>query len=189
MKSKFDQERHHRRSIRIPGYDYSQAGWYFITICVDDRECVFGSIKQGIMVLNEFGQIVVEEWLNTAELRDNVLLDAYTIMPNHFHSIINIIDDGRGMGSRGKARVGAYCDTPLQGGKFQSPSGNLGSIIRGFKSAVTKRINRLRNTPGLPVWQRNYFEHIIRDEEELNRIRRYIIENPMKWSDDRYFTM
>jgi len=184
MKSNFEQERHHRRSIRIPGYDYSQTGWYFITTCVGDRECVFGMVDDGIIVLNALGQIVYEEWTKSSALRDNMILDEYVIMPNHFHGIVNIVDDGRG-----KARVGAYHNTPLQSRPFQSPSNNIGSIVRGFKSAVTKRINLLRHTPGAAFWQRNYYEHIIRDEEDLNRIRQYVIANPMKWQEDRYFSM
>ncbi len=179
---KYNPERHHRRSIRLKGYDYSRSGWYFVTIVTYDRQNLFGRVANGEMKLNNAGGIVKTEWLKTREIRKNIELDVFVIMPNHIHGIIIIVDDDN---------VGAYRHTPLQNRHastpFQSPSKTIGAIVRGFKSAVTKQINQIRNTPGLPVWQRNYWEHIIRNEIELNRIRQYIIDNPKKWDDDRYF--
>jgi len=164
---------HQRRSIRLKAYDYSQAGAYFVTICTKDRECLFGDIVDEKMCINEIGEIVQAEWLRTAKIRPNVSLDEFIIMPNHLHGII-MINDGRG--------VLQYAPTESP---FRSPSQTIGAIIRGFKSATTKQINKYTNTPGKPVWQRNYYDRIIRDEDELNRIREYIIYNPAKWAEDK----
>ena len=175
--TKYNPDIHHRRSIRLKGYDYSQAGLYFITICTKNREHLFGQIENGIMILNEFGEIANNEWSKTADIRDNVELLEYIIMPNHMHGIIllNDMDDRRGTARRAPT---------MQFGKPIPRS--LPTIIRAFKSAVTKQINILRNKPGMPVWQRNYYEHIIRNEKSYYRIAEYIIYNPLKWQDDRY---
>ena len=165
-----------RRSIRLKGYDYSSAGAYFVTICTQNRECLFGEVVDEEMSINEIGTIVQAEWMRTADIRSNVLTDQFIIMPNHIHGIWYLIerDDGRG--------VLQYATTESQ---FRSPSQTIGAIVRGFKSAATKQINESRGTPGKPVWQRNYFERVIRDEDELNRIREYIIYNPLKWADEQ----
>jgi putative transposase len=127
------------------------------------------------MRLAEAGQVVVEEWLKTADLRSSVKLDQFTVMPNHFHGILWIEGDKGGT---------ARCAPTIQ--QFgQAVSGSLPAIIRAFKSAATNRINVLRNTPGAPVWQRNFFEHVVRNDESLNRIREYIIYNPQRWDLDR----
>lgn len=170
----YNPERHHRRSIRLKDYDYSQVGMYFITICPHNRECLFGEIKNGQMVLNEYGKIVKNEWMKSTEIRNKIKLDEFVIMPNHIHGIIIITDDGRGTLQR--------APTVEQFGKPVSNS--IPTIIRLFKSATTKQINQIRHTPTIPVWQRNYYEHIIRDEDNLNQIREYIINNPVKWELD-----
>ena len=174
MKIKYNSEEHHRRSIRVKGYDYTQPGAYFITICTHTMKSIFGRVVNGEMQLNECGIIVKNEWLKTGELRANAVLDEYIIMPNHFHGIVIITDDGRG--------VLQYAPT---NNAFRSPSHTIGAIVRGFKSAVTKRINIIIGMSGMPVWQRNYYEHIIRNEKELNLIREYIINNPLQWQFDR----
>lgn len=161
-----------RRSIRLPGYDYSQAGAYFVTLCVHDRACLFGEVVDGAMRLNELGALVASEWLRTATIRPQVTLDEFVVMPNHFHAIIAIEDSRRGV-------------LPYARPRFRSPAESLGSIVRGFKSATTTLINSMRNSPGVPVWQRNYYEHVIRNESELTRIREYIANNPHQWSLDR----
>jgi len=173
----YNSDIHHRRSIRLKGYDYSQPGLYFVTICTQNREHLFGEIADGEMVLNEFGKIARNEWMKTAEIRDNVELLEYVIMPNHIHGIIllNDMDDRRGTARRAPT---------MQFGKPIPRS--LPTIIRSFKSAVTKKINILRNMPGVPVWQRNYYEHIIRNEKSYYQIAEYIRNNPLKWQDDRY---
>ncbi len=182
---------HERRSIRLQGYNYTQPGYYFVTICAHDRECIFGKIVDGQMILNEYGKIVETEWMRTAQMRANVNLDEHVIMPNHLHGIIVITDAGRGALQR--APTNRYQDSrrgTLQRAprveQFGKPvSNSIPTIVRLFKSTVTKQINELRKTPLAPVWQRNYYEHIIRNEDSLNRIREYIIHNPLRWMYDR----
>ena len=181
---RYNPDKHHRQSIRLKGYDYSQEGAYLITICCYNRRCLFGEIYRGKMYLNGYGKIVETEWLKTGKIRHNVELDEYVIMPNHVHGIIYITDV-----------VGAHCNVPLQGHaqrnisaqteRFgKSTHNSIPTIIKLFKSTVTKQINQLRSTPGLSVWQRNYYEHIIRNEQELHKIRHYIFTNPLQWQND-----
>jgi putative transposase len=197
---KYDPHKHHRpfgyaqhrRSIRLKGYDYSQPGWYFITLCTNNREKLLGEVIDGNIKLNELGKIAEDEWLKTAEIRKNIIIDQYIIMPNHLHGIIGIVE----VESR-SVRANSYSPQLVpqstkpkresQPSGFQSPSKTIGAIIRGYKGAVTKKINILLDTPGASVWQRNYFERVIRNEPELNRIRKYIIENPAKWQNDKYY--
>ena len=158
-----------RRSIRLQGYGYSQAGAYFITVCTQGRECMFGEIVDGTMRVNDAGQIVVSSWEWLATQYDHVELDTWEIMPNHLHGIIVITDNCRG-GSR------------------TAPTGRrkaIGRLIGAFKTVSTKSINELQETPGVKLWQRNYYEHIIRNEKELDRIREYIIVNPARWDTDQ----
>lgn len=169
----YNRDIHHRRSIRLDGYDYTQAGAYFITICTYEREYLFGDIVEGYMQLNDLGSIVADEWVKTAEIRQEIGLDAWVIMPNHLHGVVVI--NGRGTARR--------APTTEQFGK--PVAGSIPTIIRSFKSAATKRINEFRHTPGVPVWQRNYYEHIIRDETALARIREYIANNSQQWALDR----
>lgn len=167
---------HRRHSFRLQEYDYTQPGAYFVTICVHKHEWLFGYIQDSEMILNKFGQIVHEEWFKTGEIRENVILHPheFVIMPNHVHGIIWLDD----VGERRRR-------TPTIE-RFGKPvSGSIPTIVRAFKSAATKRINELRNTPGAPVWQRNYYEHIIRDDDSLRRIREYILYNPRRWQYDR----
>lgn len=187
----YNPDTHHRHSIRLKDYDYAQAGAYFVTICAWQRECLFGEIVNGEMVLNDLGRIVVEEWERTPKMRSNVELDVYSIMPNHFHAIISVQDN-----------VGAHCMRPESvdndelhaktdesrahsSAPLRRQSGSIGSIVAGFKSATTKLINIIRNNPGCPVWQRNYYERVVRNENELSRAREYIVNNPMKWELDK----
>lgn len=126
-----------RRSIRLRDYDYSSPGEYFITICTHNRECLFGEVVDGEMVLNDFGKIAHEEWFRTESIRDNVELDVFVIMPNHMHAIFGIKAN---INEFGKPTVGAYSDTPLHesNSKFKLPSKTVGAIVRGYKSTVTK---------------------------------------------------
>ena len=172
----YNPEIHHRRSIRLKGYDYTQPGAYFVTICTHQQACLFGEVSGESIALNPLGQVVEDEWLRTTTVRPNVVLDKFVIMPNHVHGIIMIAKHGRGTMHRAPTTE-----------RFGKPvSGSLPTIVRAFKRAATKRINHLRGTPGLPVWQRNYYEHIIRDDAGLNRIREYIVYNPQRWHLDRY---
>jgi REP element-mobilizing transposase RayT len=173
---KFNADVHHRRSLRLNGYDYSAAGAYFVTICAHGRECLFGEIVDGEMRGNDFGLIVEAEWKRSAEIRSEIELGEFVVMPNHFHGIARIADF-----------VGAYGHTPLHATPFRSPSKTIGAMIRGFKAAVTTQINQLRGTPHVPVWQRNYHEHIIRNDSDYRRIAEYIATNPHYWvGDDLY---
>ena len=176
----YDPNRHHRHSIRLKGYDYSQAGAYFVTIVTRNRECLFGEVVDGEMRLDAVGQIVAESWQWLAAQYDYVTLDAWVVMPNHLHGII-VITDGAG-GGRGDdgGRVGLRT-APTAPAKRKT----VGRLVGAFKTVSTKRINEQRGAPGAQVWQRNYYEHIIRDQASLNRIREYIQNNPAQWTLDR----
>lgn len=170
---KYNPEYHHRRSIRLQGYDYSQTGIYFVTICTHQRQCLFGEIRNGKMILNQIGKIVTQEWLKSAEIRQEITLDEWIIMPNHLHGIVVINN-----------QLGASL-APLRGdecGKRKPKS--LSSFIGGFKSSVTKRIKTICDHSNSVIWQRNYYEIIVRDEKQLNQIRQYMINNPQIWDED-----
>ncbi len=169
---KFDPQKHHRRSIRLREYDYSQAGAYYVTIDVQNRECLFGEIVNYEMVLNEAGKMIVEQWIALLERFPNIELDVYQIMPNHFHGIIVIIED---------------VDFQIDVAKIKKPT--LGDIIGAFKSITTHEYikgvdNKNWHQFYKRLWQRNYYEHVIRDEADLNRIRDYIQSNPANWDED-----
>jgi REP element-mobilizing transposase RayT len=189
---KYDPQKHHRRSIRLKNYDYASPGAYFVTIVTHRRQCLFGNVMDGQMRLNEFGEIVRDEWLKTETIRPRVQLDEYVIMPNHVHGIIIINDDNR-RGTLQRAptimqRVPTIMQRTPTIEQFGKPtSDSIPTIIRLLKSATTKRINEYRNTPAVPVWQRNYYEHIIRNETELQQIRQYIANNPINWENDENY--
>jgi REP element-mobilizing transposase RayT len=203
----FDPEKHHRRSIRLQDYDYSQNGAYFVTICAykgrggiisapfsipaqtgishlssDPEKCkrvgaeiythpyIFMDIVDGEIMLNEFGKIVESAWADLPKHYFNIELDESIIMPNHIHGIIFIVGVGAG-----------FKPAPTDGVK-QYP---LSEIVRGFKTFSARRINEMRGASSVSVWQRNYYEHIIRNEYELNRTREYIINNFLQWQLDR----
>jgi len=174
--------KYHRRSIRLAGYDYSWAGAYFVTICAHDRICQFGDIMNGEMRLNDAGRIVERCWREIPAHFPHVELDEFVIMPNHIHGILVITNT---LGTNDNI-VGATHASPLQ--QTNRPCGpksrSIAAIVGSFKSAVTKRINEMRGAPGEAVWQRNYYEHIIRDDESLNRIREYIMTNTIRWEED-----
>jgi len=146
----------------LKGYDYSSPGAYFVTICTKYRGGIFGKISDGEMVLNKFGKIVLEEWFKTGEQRANIQLGEFVAMPNHVHGIIIIAD----IACRGMAR---HAPTNRAFGKPIPDS--LSTIVGAFKSAVTKRINEIREMPGFPIWQRKFYDHIIRDDDEMQQIR------------------
>jgi REP element-mobilizing transposase RayT len=228
-KMTFNPQIHHRKSIRLKGYDYSKNGLYFITLCVEDKQHLFGEIIDGKMILNQLGQIANDEWLNTSNIRDNISLHEFIIMPNHFHCIIEI-NFKKGQNDQS---IGA----------FKSPSQTIGSIIRGYKIATTKKIKdflkeesirtgelqfapifksisgeseiaqysnsnsgeseiahnsqsnsgelqfaptALIGDPNKKIWQRNYYENIIRDEKAYQNISNYIKNNPAKWHEDKF---
>ena len=219
----FNPQIHHRRSIRLKGYDYSKTGLYFITLCVEDKQHLFGDIIDGKMILNQLGQIANDEWLNTSNIRDNISLHEFIIMPNHFHCIIEI-----------NFKKG---ENDQSIGAFKSPSQTIGSIIRGYKIATTKKIKDFLKEENIrtgelqfapipesisgeseialypksisgkseiaqysqsisgelqfaptnsKIWQRNYYENIIRDEKAYQNISNYIKNNPAKWHEDKF---
>lgn len=171
-----------RRGLRLRGYDYTQAGAYFVTLCTQGRQCLFGHVIGGDMRLNALGAIVAEEWRKTAEIRQEVMLDAFVVMPNHVHAVVLIVGAYGVAGAHGGPPVGAHGRAPLH---LYRPPRSLGALIAGLKSATTRRINEHRGTPSARVWQRNYYEHVIRGQEDLHRIRGYIADNPGAWSIDR----
>jgi putative transposase len=157
-----------RRSIRLKEFDYSQPGLYFVTIVTHQRKCVFGEVADGSVQLSEAGRVVNEMWHGLPERFPDASADLFVVMPNHVHVIVNV---GAQFIAPGGAGEGAMNRAPT-----------LGQIIRSVKAAAT---HRLRQTRGLEfVWQRNYYEHVIRDEEALNRIRQYILDNPTRWELD-----
>ena len=175
---------HHRRSIRLPGYDYSQPGAYFITLVTKNREELFGDVVNGQMLLNDIGKcaaVVYKTLLKHFPIR----IESNIIMPNHLHGILILP-------RMGEASVSTISDFIFDVVPDASPRqpigttpGSLGAIVQNYKSISTRRINNLRRTPGEQVWQRNYYEHIIRGEEELQQISEYIIDNPQKWAEDQ----
>jgi REP element-mobilizing transposase RayT len=164
----------------------------FVTICAFQRKCLFGEIMDGYLRLNDMGVLVRDEWMKTSALLQNVCLDEFVVMPNHFHGIVNIVGahcmrpiaHDMGMDEKrvhvGMAEKRAHISAPIR-----RHSGSIGSILAGFKSATTRQINLMRNNPGCPVWQRNYYERVIRNENELAGVREYIASNPMKWALDK----
>jgi REP element-mobilizing transposase RayT len=173
---KYNAKVHKRKSIRLKEYDYSQQGMYFVTVCTHDHHFLFGHIEEEIMILNNAGRFANKCWLEIPEHFPHVALDEFIVMPNHIHGIINIDTINN---------VGVQNLEPLRKqNKYQQiiPK-SIGSMIRGFKIGVTKWFRK--NTNVYNVWQRNYYEHIIRNEKELNKIRGYIINNQWKWQLDK----
>jgi putative transposase len=169
---KFDPQKHHRHSTRLKEYDYSQAGAYYVTIDVQNRECLFGEIVNYEMILNEAGKMVNKQWNALLEKFPNIELDVYQAMPNHFHGIIVVAEN---------------VDT--RNVVVQNKKPTLGDIIGAFKSITTHEYILGVDNKNWPqfykrLWQRNYYEHVIRDETDLNRIRDYIQSNPVNWDED-----
>jgi len=165
---------HHRRSLRLSGFDYTQAGLYFVTAVTHHRLPLFGEVVHGEMRLNCYGEIIQEEWERISTVRPEVELEAFVVMPNHIHGILCFQQDGA-FTVRATRRVAPTAT--LQ-------AGSLGAVMGQFKSVVTKRINQLRGTPGNPVWLRNYYDHIIRNQEDLELTWLYIESNPANWDRD-----
>jgi REP element-mobilizing transposase RayT len=184
QKPKFDSQKHHRRSIRVKGYDYSQEGAYYVTIVTYQRDCLFGEIKDEEMHLNDFGKIADECWRSIPGHFPFVELGAYVVMPNHMHGIILITDD-HGTATNLSPFVGAtqWVAPTTPGNRPRGPKPkSLGAIIGSYKSAVSSRIKKEYTAAG--IWQRNYYEHIIRDEKDLQNKTDYIEANPSLWDED-----
>ncbi len=176
---KYDPEKHHRRSIRLKEYDYTQPGAYFVTICTYQRMQFFGEVVNGEMILNETGKIARNEWFKTAELRSYVKLfeDEFMVMPNHAHGIIRIVGEGGTRCRRVLTKTSEEFGKPVKG--------SIPTIVRAYKSAVTYAVNDEQNMRGAVLWQRNYYEHIVRNDRELTNIGWYIFNNPLNWQLDR----
>ena len=220
---------HNRQSLRLKGYDYSKKGLYFITIVTQDRAMIFGEIKDGEMILNKLGKIAEEEWIKSIEIRNNITLHEYIIMPNHMHGIIQINfkkenlkenqkekEDFRGGDSDtgvlqyapsgiSPSEISSSENSPSGNSlsknsiskfspDFKSPSQTIGAIIRGYKGATTKRIKELHYKDGeklnidlsKSIWQRNYWDIIINNNNAYQNISNYIINNPKKWEEDKF---
>jgi REP element-mobilizing transposase RayT len=190
---KYDPQKHNRRSIRLRGYDYTLAGAYFVTICVENGRCLLGHINNDEMVLNQFGRSVNEEWQNTIRRRDHVELDEYVVMPNHFHAIVWLTNASELRATHASplqtASSLASLTTQPDSSSPTRPKGprpeSLSVVIGSFKSAATRRINKIAGTAGTRFWQRNYYEHIVRNDRAVQAIRDYIICNPVNWDKDR----
>ena len=165
-----EHDAHSRRSIRLKNYDYSQAGAYFVTVCTHARACVFGDVVDGAMVLNDAGKVAAQCWQAIPEHFPHVALDVFVVMPNHVHGILFIHDAPESVGANN------YLPSP------RGTSKTVGAVVRGFKIGVTKWMRC--HTAARDVWQRNYYEHVIRNEASLLQIREYINNNPLQWALD-----
>lgn len=184
----YDPQKHHRRSIRLKDYDYAQEGWYFVTIIVQNRECIFGQVNENKVKLNEIGRIVDYHWEHLSKHFSFIELDEYVTMPNHIHGIVHIV---RAMHSEANdEKSGNKYDknaSPIRPWPNGTKPGSLSAIVQNYKAITSRKINRIRKTQGQRLWQRNFWEHIVRTERDLNRIREYIRKNPAKWDEDKLY--
>ncbi len=168
----FDPHKHHRRSIRLPGWDYRTPGFYFVTICTYQHEYLFENEVYFDIAVNALQHIPQQPHAQ------HVALDEWMVMPNHAHVIFEFTDFPAGEGGK---RPLSQPSNPFQ----NAAAGSLGVVVGRYKTAVTKRINQIRHTPGEKVWQRGYYERIIRTEQELHATKEYIRNNPVRWAEDR----
>ena len=166
---------HDRHSLRLQSYDYSQPGAYFITICTYEKKNLLGNIVDGEMNLTEAGRTIWDIWESLPKRYPEIQLDAFVVMPNHIHGIIMVLYN---------SEVGAIHELPLPRTRIQRRRMLLPKVVGYFKMNTAKQVNVIRDTRGTPVWQRNYYEHIIRNEDQLQRLREYIINNPVRWHED-----
>ena len=188
----YNSQIHHRRSIRLKGYDYSMAGLYFITICCENRICRFGKVVNDEMILNEFGNIANIEWGNLTKRFPNFELDVFLIMPNHMHGII-VLNNAVGATlavAQNDSSVSQNNNNTRAGASPAPTNPSISDIVGAYKSLVANgclKIFKSRNETMGKFWQRNYHEHIIRNEQSYQIISDYIINNPAKWNDDRFY--
>jgi REP element-mobilizing transposase RayT len=167
---KYNPEIHHRRSIRLQNYDYAHRGIYYVTVCTYNRAHLFGRVENGIMMPNKYGEIAQNEWRRMTDLRQNIVLPEFVVMPNHIHGIIQILCSNT-------SAVGID--------RFQNQGKNtLSSILGSYKSAVSKAIHDMGFWE--EIWQRNYYERIVRDESDMEHVQTYIRDNPKNWSSDNF---
>ena len=185
----FDPQIHHRHSIRVRGYDYSQPGAYFVTLCALKKQCIFGKVQGADVELSQFGEMVRACWLWLGKHYDCVFLDEWILMPNHLHGIIVIQElNENGAGRQVPRYPGdSVRSDAFRGGSRTAPTTRgkpLGSLIGAFKTVSTRRVNELRGTPSAVLWPRNYYDHIVRNDVELGQIRQYVRTNPLMWHGD-----
>ncbi len=198
---KYNPEIHHRRSVRLKGYDYAKEGMYFVTICCQDRIHFFGEVKNQEMQLNDFGKIAFEEWEKLPERWPNLALGAYQIMPNHMHGVLLInhpsIPDDLFTAVHSeylKERGSSLASREIPFSKFQwANRPYLGQIIGAYKSIVSTTCLKLHKEthPDIwldKIWQRSFDDRIIRNQEAFDKIADYIIKNPAKWEEDKFFS-
>lgn len=183
-------------TTRLKSWSYSFDGYYFITICVQNREELFGEIKDSKMIINEYGKIVEDCWLDLTKHYNNIKLDEFIVMPNHVHGIIIInVETGFKPVSKkpqGKAELISVdmvqmnndIEAGLKPVSINTKNHGLSEIVRALKTFSLRKINEIRNVTGIPVWQTRFYDHIIRDEFSLNNIRKYIMYNPLNWEKD-----
>ena len=183
MTSGHSRDVHRRRSIRLRGYDYAQPGAYFVTICTQNWECLFGEIVDGAMHLNQVAEMVASAWNDLPQHYSGVDVDAFVIMPNHVHGIVMLSGNAASAGAGPRACPGAGQPRGV------APTLSLPDVVHRFKSLTTARHRRGAAREGWPafagrLWQRNYYEHVIRGEGEMSRVREYIVNNPANWAQD-----
>ena len=161
----YDPQRHHRRSIRLKGYDYTSPGAYFVTVCAATRGHVYGSVVDGDVVLNAIGKIIANAWRSLPKYFPYLSLDIYVLMPDHLHGIIMLHD-------------GIPATIPMTGKARGTAPGSLPAVMQNFKAVSTRRVNQACRTAGQRLWQEDYYEHIVRDANDMERIRQYIATNP-----------
>jgi REP element-mobilizing transposase RayT len=186
-----------RQSIRLRSYDYTWPGAYFVTMCTSEQQHLLGSVEQDTVVLSDWGRVVAAQWQAVPAHCAHVRLDEWVIMPNHMHAVLWIMGTGEAFPTADlfepalshRQAIRPVNTSPGNASPLRPAGavpGSVGAIIGNLKSVTARRINQLRNMPGEPVWQRNYYEHVIRTEEALSKIRQYIVDNPKRWHLDRY---
>jgi putative transposase len=161
--------------MRLEGFDYTQPGAYFLSICTERNERLFGSVMNGHVILSEAGVIAQQEWTRTAEVRDNVKLDAFVIMPNHIHGILLLADTVAGT-------AGTQRRAPTRESFARPVPWSIPTVVRMFKASVTHRVRQALGRPDMTVWQRGYYERVVRGDNDLQRAREYILNNPLRWT-------
>ena len=151
-----------RKSMRLHDFNYATPSAYYVTICVEDRQCIFGTISEGAVVPSDRGTIAIECWREIPHKYPAIALDAYVVMPNHVHGVLLFPDAGQALP-------------------------NLGQVVNWYKALVCKSVRRMSSSSRAVIWQRNYYDHVVRDEQDLDRIRQYILYNPGRWEEDEYY--
>lgn len=189
---------HRKNSLRLGGFDYSQPGFYFVTFVTKYREPLFGQIHHGEMEYTRAGNIAYEQWEILPAKFPFIVLDGFVVMPNHLHGILIIHEDmDRQVGEKHsepmnpvEMRRSSECFSPtinpydFESHKDGTRSHSLGAIIQNYKSITARKVNAYLQTPGANIWQRNYYDRIIRNQDELEKIREYILNNPSRWDED-----